>query len=26
VEEHAGHLFRIRGLGVKGVASNAFAG
>ena len=25
-EEHAGRLFRIRGLGVKGVASNAFAG
>lgn len=26
VEEHAGRLFRIRGLGVKGTASNAFAG
>ncbi len=25
-EEHAGRLLRIRGLGVKGVASNAFAG
>ena len=26
VEEHAGRLFRIKGLGVKGVPSNAFAG
>jgi len=26
VEEHAGRLFRIRGLGVKGLASNAFGG
>ena len=26
IEEHAGRLFRIRGLGVKGVAAYAFAG
>ncbi len=26
VEEHAGRLFRIRGLGVKGMPANAFAG
>lgn len=26
VEEHAGRLFVVRGLGVKGVAANAFAG
>jgi sugar lactone lactonase YvrE len=26
IEENAGRLFRIRGLGVKGLASNAFAG
>lgn len=26
VEEYAGRLFRIRGLGVKGMAANAFAG
>lgn len=26
VEEYAGRLFRIRGLGVKGIASHAFAG
>jgi sugar lactone lactonase YvrE len=26
VEEHAGRLFRISGLGVKGVPANAFAG
>lgn len=26
VEEHAGRLFRISGLGVKGLAANAFAG
>jgi sugar lactone lactonase YvrE len=26
VEEHAGRLFRIRGLGVKGLPANAFAG
>ena len=25
-EDHAGRLFRIRGLGVKGIAANAFAG
>ena len=26
VEEHAGRLFVIRGLGVRGVAANSFAG
>ena len=26
VEEYAGRLFRIRGLGVKGISSHAFAG
>jgi hypothetical protein len=25
-EEHAGRLFRIRGLGVKGLPSHSFAG